>query len=111
MAITFATAMQEVASFYYRNGKIATIPAAGGTITPITSAFDEDPRLVAWNQERDLPRREPEGGGRPLQGRARLEGGGARASREPDRQRALATLSYHPLCRGTRRSEPVALAA
>ncbi len=48
--IAFATAMQEVASFYYRNGKIATIPAAGGTITPITSAFDEDPRLVAWTR-------------------------------------------------------------
>lgn len=48
--IAFATAMQEVASFYYRNGKVATIPAAGGTITPITSAFDEDPRLVAWTR-------------------------------------------------------------
>jgi dipeptidyl aminopeptidase/acylaminoacyl peptidase len=48
--IAFATAMREVASFYYRNGKVATIPAGGGTITPITAAFDEDPRLVAWNR-------------------------------------------------------------
>ena len=48
--IAFATAMQEVASYYYRNGKVATIPAAGGTITPITASFDEDPRLVAWTR-------------------------------------------------------------
>ena len=48
--IAFSTAMQEVASFYYKNGRVATIPAKGGPITPISTAFDEDPQLVAWNK-------------------------------------------------------------
>ena len=48
--IAFATAMREVASFYYKNGKVATIPAKGGAITAIAAAFDEDPQLVAWNR-------------------------------------------------------------
>ena len=46
--IAFATAMLEVSSFYYKNGKIAVIPARGGGITALSTTFDEDPQLVAW---------------------------------------------------------------
>jgi len=45
--IAFQTAMSNPA-FYYSNGLIATIPAAGGTPTVLTSSFDENPSLVAW---------------------------------------------------------------
>ncbi len=48
--IAFATAMLEVSSFYYKNGKIAVIPAKGGGITALSTTFDEDPQLVAWNK-------------------------------------------------------------
>lgn len=48
--IVFATAMQDVTSFFYRNGKLAVIPAKGGAIAVISGAFDEDPRIVAWNR-------------------------------------------------------------
>lgn len=48
--IAFATAMGEVASFFYKNGRIATIPARGGAITAVASSLDEDPQLVAWNR-------------------------------------------------------------
>ena len=48
--IAFATAMLEVSSFYYKNGKIAVIPAKGGGITALSISFDEDPQLVAWNR-------------------------------------------------------------
>ena len=45
--IAFQTAMANP-KFYYSNGVIATVPAAGGTIEPLTTAFDEDPVIVAW---------------------------------------------------------------
>jgi dipeptidyl aminopeptidase/acylaminoacyl peptidase len=48
--IAFATAMVDTSSFYYKNGKIAVIPAKGGGITALSAAFDEDPQLVAWNK-------------------------------------------------------------
>jgi dipeptidyl aminopeptidase/acylaminoacyl peptidase len=48
--VAFATAMAETASFYYKNGRVATIPAKGGAITLLTGNFDEDPQLVAWNK-------------------------------------------------------------
>lgn len=48
--IAFATAMLDTSSFYYKNGKIAVIPARGGGITPLSTAFDENPQLVAWNK-------------------------------------------------------------
>jgi dipeptidyl aminopeptidase/acylaminoacyl peptidase len=35
-------------AFYYRNGLIAVAPAGGGAPTVLTSAFDENPSLVAW---------------------------------------------------------------
>ena len=51
--IAFATAMQDVSSFYFKNGKIATIPAKAdgpSSITVLSAGFDEDPQLVAWTQ-------------------------------------------------------------
>jgi dipeptidyl aminopeptidase/acylaminoacyl peptidase len=45
--IAFETAMANPA-FFYTNGLIASVPAAGGAPTVLSSAFDEDPSLVAW---------------------------------------------------------------
>jgi len=45
--IAFETAMANPA-FYYSNGLIATVPAAGGTPAVLTPSFDEDPSIVAW---------------------------------------------------------------
>jgi dipeptidyl aminopeptidase/acylaminoacyl peptidase len=45
--IAFQTAMASP-SFYYTNSRIASVPASGGAPTVLTSAFDEDPNLVAW---------------------------------------------------------------
>ena len=45
--IAFETSMANPA-FFYANGLIATVPAAGGAPTVLSSAFDEDPSLVAW---------------------------------------------------------------
>jgi dipeptidyl aminopeptidase/acylaminoacyl peptidase len=45
--IAFQTAMANPA-FFYTNSVIATVPSAGGTPTVLSSAFDEDPQLVAW---------------------------------------------------------------
>ena len=47
--IAFTTAMADVASFFYKNARVASIPAKGGPITPLSASFDEDPQLVAWN--------------------------------------------------------------
>ena len=46
--IAFGSAMKKPFSFL--NNVIAVIPAAGGTIEPITTAFDESPSLVDWNR-------------------------------------------------------------
>ena len=45
--VAFQTSMANPA-FYYVNAMIATVAAAGGTPTPLTAAFDEDPNIVAW---------------------------------------------------------------
>ena len=45
--IAFMTAMANPA-FFYTNSLIATIPAAGGAPTVLSSAFDEDPQIVGW---------------------------------------------------------------
>jgi dipeptidyl aminopeptidase/acylaminoacyl peptidase len=45
--IAFETAMANPA-FFYTNSLIATVPAAGGTPTVLSAAFDEDPSIVAW---------------------------------------------------------------
>jgi len=47
--IAFETSMANP-SHYYTNSVIATIPAGGGTPTVLTSAFDEDPNIVAWKE-------------------------------------------------------------
>lgn len=36
--------------FYYTNRVVATIPAAGGDIRPLTTTFDEQPSIVTWTQ-------------------------------------------------------------
>ncbi|HSL20812.1 MAG TPA: S9 family peptidase [Vicinamibacterales bacterium] len=48
--IAFETAMSNPA-YYYTNGLIAAIPAAGGPIDVLTRAFDEDPSLIAWSPD------------------------------------------------------------
>lgn len=48
--VAFRTAMANVAAFYYRNGRVAAVPARGGPITALTVGFDEDPQLLAWNR-------------------------------------------------------------
>jgi dipeptidyl aminopeptidase/acylaminoacyl peptidase len=45
--IAFETAMAQP-FFYYVNSVIAVIPASGGTIQPISNAFDEDPNIIRW---------------------------------------------------------------
>ncbi len=45
--IAFESAMANPA-FFYTNSVIATVPAAGGAPAVLTSAFDEDPSIVAW---------------------------------------------------------------
>ena len=45
--IAFQTAMANP-DFYYTNTRIAVVAASGGTPAVLTSAFDEDPSLVAW---------------------------------------------------------------
>jgi dipeptidyl aminopeptidase/acylaminoacyl peptidase len=46
--IAFGTAMKKPFSFL--NSTIAVIPAAGGRIEAITTAFDESPSIVDWNR-------------------------------------------------------------
>ena len=45
--IAFETTMADP-WYYYANTMIATVPAAGGEIEPLTRAFDEDCSLVDW---------------------------------------------------------------
>jgi dipeptidyl aminopeptidase/acylaminoacyl peptidase len=45
--IAFTTAMANP-NFFYTNSVIATVPASGGSPVTLTSAFDEDPNVVAW---------------------------------------------------------------
>jgi dipeptidyl aminopeptidase/acylaminoacyl peptidase len=45
--IAFQSAMANPA-YFYSNTLIATVPAAGGTPTVLSSAFDEDPQIIAW---------------------------------------------------------------
>jgi dipeptidyl aminopeptidase/acylaminoacyl peptidase len=45
--IAFESAMANP-NYYFTNGAIAIIPAAGGAIVNATAEFDEDPSLVAW---------------------------------------------------------------
>jgi dipeptidyl aminopeptidase/acylaminoacyl peptidase len=45
--IAFETAMANPA-FFYSNGLIAIVPSSGGAPAVVSSAFDEDPSIVAW---------------------------------------------------------------
>jgi dipeptidyl aminopeptidase/acylaminoacyl peptidase len=45
--IAFESSMANPA-YFYTNSLIATVPAAGGTPTALSSSFDEDPSIVAW---------------------------------------------------------------
>jgi dipeptidyl aminopeptidase/acylaminoacyl peptidase len=45
--IAFETAMANPA-FFYSNGLIAIVPSSGGAPSVVSSAFDEDPSIVAW---------------------------------------------------------------
>jgi dipeptidyl aminopeptidase/acylaminoacyl peptidase len=45
--VAFQSAMANP-GFEYTNTVIATVPAAGGAVTVLTAAFDEDPSIVAW---------------------------------------------------------------
>jgi dipeptidyl aminopeptidase/acylaminoacyl peptidase len=46
--IAFGSAMRKPFSFL--NSAIAVVPAGGGTVEAITTAFDESPALVDWNR-------------------------------------------------------------
>ena len=46
--VAFSTRMGETP--YYANGEIAKIPAGGGQIIVLTSAFDENPYLLKWTK-------------------------------------------------------------
>jgi dipeptidyl aminopeptidase/acylaminoacyl peptidase len=45
--VAFSSAMAQP-FFYYTNSRIAVVPAAGGAITELTKAFDENPGPIAW---------------------------------------------------------------
>ncbi len=47
-SILFSTAMGR-ADYNARNSVLALVPANGGSIKPLTAAFDENPGAVAWN--------------------------------------------------------------
>ena len=47
--IAFETKMANP-DYFYSNTRIGVVPAAGGAIENVTSSFDEDPSLVAWNR-------------------------------------------------------------
>jgi dipeptidyl aminopeptidase/acylaminoacyl peptidase len=46
--ILFTEFERDLGSLYYLNGEFAKIPAEGGEITVLTSAFDEDPGGAVW---------------------------------------------------------------
>jgi len=48
--IAFESAMAEP-FYYFKNGRIAVIAAAGGPIEDLTGGFDEDPSLEAWGPD------------------------------------------------------------
>jgi len=45
--VAFRTAMANP-DYFYTNSLIATVSSSGGVPAPLSSAFDEDPNLVAW---------------------------------------------------------------
>ena len=49
--IAFHSAMGDLDNYSYSNTTIATIPASGGAIEPLSKAFDESPSLIAWGPD------------------------------------------------------------
>ena len=49
-SILFGSALGR-ADDYVRNTVLAVVPAEGGTVRPLTDAFDEDARALDWNRE------------------------------------------------------------
>lgn len=49
-SILFSSAMGR-SDYFARNSVLAVVPAAGGAVTPLTAAFDENPNAVAWTAE------------------------------------------------------------
>jgi dipeptidyl aminopeptidase/acylaminoacyl peptidase len=49
--ILFTTAGGDTASSYYRNSRLATVPAQGGPVRVLTTAFDEDPIGAVWRPQ------------------------------------------------------------
>ncbi len=47
--IVFSSSMAEP-FFYFKNTRLASIPASGGTISVLTKTFDENPGLIAWRK-------------------------------------------------------------
>ena len=45
--VVFESAMAKP-FYFFENGALAVVPAAGGAPQPLTAAFDENPSLVAW---------------------------------------------------------------
>ncbi len=48
--LAFESAMGR-ADYYHANGRIAVVPAAGGTVRTVTGEFDEDAELLAWRRD------------------------------------------------------------
>jgi len=48
-SILFSSALARP-DYYARNSVLAVVPAEGGTIRPLTEAFDENPGAVVWNE-------------------------------------------------------------
>ncbi len=48
--VLFSTGAGDTATFFYRNSRLAKVPAAGGPVTVLTRAFDEIPSSVTWTR-------------------------------------------------------------
>jgi dipeptidyl aminopeptidase/acylaminoacyl peptidase len=46
--VLFSTAAGDTAEFFYRNARLAKVPAEGGPVRVLTGAFDEIPAGAAW---------------------------------------------------------------
>ena len=49
-SILFSSAMGRP-DYFARNSVLAVVPAAGGSVTPLTAAFDENPNAIAWTAD------------------------------------------------------------
>ncbi len=46
--VLFTTGAGDTTTFFYRNSRLAKVPAAGGPVAVLTQAFDEIPSSVTW---------------------------------------------------------------